>query len=71
MLISSIESIKSEKQAAKNNKQTIEQEQSPQVSVPEEKLYAIKVYEKFKMNKDPTKFKNIRKEINIMQNIEH
>ena len=23
------------------------------------------------MNKDPTKFKNIRKEINIMQNIEH
>lgn len=27
----------------------------------EETLYAIKVYEKFKMNKDPTKFKNIRK----------
>ncbi len=23
------------------------------------------------MNKDPTKFKNIRKEINIMQNIKH
>ena len=37
----------------------------------EETLYAIKVYEKFKMNKDPSKFKNIRKEINIMQNIEH
>ena len=23
------------------------------------------------MNKDPTKFKNIRKEINVMQNISH
>lgn len=23
------------------------------------------------MNKDPTKFKNIRKEINVMQNIQH
>ena len=32
---------------------------------------AIKVYEKFKMNKDPHKFKNIRKEVNIMSNLNH
>jgi len=32
---------------------------------------AIKVYEKFKMNRDPHKFKNIRKEINIMQNLDN
>jgi serine/threonine protein kinase len=32
---------------------------------------AIKVYEKFKMNKDPHKFKNIRKEVNIMQNLDN
>ena len=29
------------------------------------------MYEKFKMNKDPAKFKNIRKEITIMQNLNH
>lgn len=29
------------------------------------------MYEKFKMNKDPHKFKNIRKEINIMQHLRH
>ena len=29
------------------------------------------MYEKFKMNKDPHKFKNIRKEINIMQNLDN
>ena len=34
-------------------------------------MVAIKVYEKFKMNKDPHKFKNIRKEINIMNNLKH
>ena len=32
---------------------------------------AVKVYEKFKINQDPAKFKNIRREITIMQSIDH
>lgn len=32
--------------------------------------FAIKIYEKFKLS-DPNKFKNIRREINILSKMEH
>jgi serine/threonine protein kinase len=34
-------------------------------------VFAIKVYEKFKINSEPSKFRNIRKEINILTNLSH
>jgi len=37
----------------------------------ENEWVAIKVYEKFKMGKEPHKLKNIKKEINLMQNMEN